>query len=380
MHVFKYFFCLLKKNLGTMLLYLGIFLLLFLLISAQGESQVENFTEKKIDFTIVDRDQTALSAGMTDFMEQKHHRVTLKEDETVWKDALYYGDTQLLIIIPEGFTEAFQKEEPSVNIQYVNRPGYENSFVITQLESFLTTAGVYYRNGSSMETAVQKAMEKQKLETEVTMLTDAQMENSSFQYFFQYLPYLYISVIVNTLGMILILFQKQDIRNRNICGALSYRKQQLQIGAAGMILSVGVWLFMVVVFFVCGGAGELNTRMLYAHLNSLVFVLVSVSITYFISQLITKLQLLTPISTVLGLGMSFLCGVFVPQHYLGSSVLMVGKFLPAYWYVRLNNILFELENTGNSLMTDLAVCIGVQLLFVAAGFAAGMVAGKRKSA
>lgn len=380
MNVFKYFFCLLKRNRGTTLLYLGIFLVIFILVSTQGESQVENFTDKQINFTIVDRDETTLSKGIADFMEKKHTSVTLSEDEEVWKDAIYYGDTQLLIIIPEGFTKEFSSGEPEKSIQYINRPGHDNSYVVSQLESFLTTVGIYYQNGSTLETAIEKTLEKQQIETEVTMLADPQMENNIFQYFFQYLPYFYISVLVNALGMILISFRKEDIRKRNICGALSYRKQQLQIGLASGVLALGVWLFMIVIFMISGGVHQLRTSMLYAHLNSLVFVIVSVSITYFISQLVTKLTLLSSISTVLGLGMSFLCGVFVPQHYLGSSVLAAGKFLPAYWYVRLNNILFELENTGNSLGTDLAVCIGIQLLFAAAFFIIGMVAGKRKSA
>lgn len=378
MHVFKYFFCLLKKNLGMAIMYLGIFLVIFFLVSGQAKSQVEEFTDKKIQYTVIDNDQTSLSQGIVDFMNQKHTYVEQEDDKNTLSDALYYGDIKMLITIPKGFTEDFLDSSNEISLSYVNRPGENNFFVVSQIERYLSMVKVYCDNGSSLDEALDQAAEKQKIETKVTMFEEQSKEGNKFQYFFQYLPYMYISIIVNVLGMILILFRKEDLRKRNICGALSYKKQQLQIGCASFVMALVVWLFMVVVFLITGGAGAFDSSMLYAQLNSFVFVMVSVSITYMISQLVSKLQVLSMIANVLGLGMSFLCGVFVPQQYLGAGVLMVGKFLPAYWYVRLNNVLFHATNTGNALTTDVFICIGIQVLFVIACFVIGMVAGRRK--
>ena len=43
--------------------------------------------------------------------------------------------------------------------------------------------------------------------------------------------------------------------------------------------------------------------------------------------------------------MSFLCGIFVPQNLLSDGVLAVGKFLPAYWYIVINDMLALSEQT-----------------------------------
>ena len=81
--------------------------------------------------------------------------------------------------------------------------------------------------------------------------------------------------------------------------------------------------------------------------------------------------------------MSFLCGVFVKQSLLGEEILNVGKFLPAYWYVRANNMIFG----GDGAVFDqkeVWVSIGIEALFAAAMLAAALLAaqiikGKRSS-
>ena len=80
---------------------------------------------------------------------------------------------------------------------------------------------------------------------------------------------------------------------------------------------------------------------------------------------------------IVGLSMSFLCGVFVPQSMLSGSVLAVGRFLPAYWYIRANNML---AGFGKEVF-DLGFywkCIGIQFLFAAAMFALTAVAARQR--
>ena len=66
--------------------------------------------------------------------------------------------------------------------------------------------------------------------------------------------------------------------------------------------------------------------------------------------------------------MSFLCGIFVPQSMLSDSVLKAGQFLPAYWYVRANNMLFGISGEVFQTRTFLQY-LGVECLFAGALFA-----------
>ena len=68
------------------------------------------------------------------------------------------------------------------------------------------------------------------------------------------------------------------------------------------------------------------------------------------------------IAQIVSLGMCFLCGVFVGQEMLGDGVLTAARFLPAYWYIRVNRML-----EGNEVYD---AQLAVKALLIEAGFAA----------
>ena len=67
------------------------------------------------------------------------------------------------------------------------------------------------------------------------------------------------------------------------------------------------------------------------------------------------------ITQVLSIGMSFLCGIFIPMEVLSDKVLSVARFLPAYWYVKANNMIADIEPFSRG---DVLLCFIVE-----AGFA-----------
>ncbi len=68
--------------------------------------------------------------------------------------------------------------------------------------------------------------------------------------------------------------------------------------------------------------------------------------------------------------MSFLCGIFVPLSLLGDGVLKIGKFLPAYWYVKANDMIYFSSDTGESFtVSKIFEYIGIQMIFVVVLFA-----------
>ena len=82
------------------------------------------------------------------------------------------------------------------------------------------------------------------------------------------------------------------------------------------------------------------------------------------SVLIEEKRAINIATNIIGLGMSFLCGVFVPQELLSEKVLDVSRFLPAYWYVRTNDMLAGISGEIFSTSSYLTY-IGIQLLFAA---------------
>ena len=78
-----------------------------------------------------------------------------------------------------------------------------------------------------------------------------------------------------------------------------------------------------------------------------------------------KDNVLNLITQVLGLGMSFFCGIFIPMEVLSDKVVSVARFLPAYWYVRANNMIADITQFS---LNEVVQCYLIQL-----GFAAAMV-------
>ena len=101
------------------------------------------------------------------------------------------------------------------------------------------------------------------------------------------------------------------------------------------------------------------------------------TLTILIAVIAPNPSVVNIIANVFSLGMSFLCGVFVPQMLLSETVLNVGKFLPAYWYVRANNML---SGSNNEIFSNskFFMCIGIELAFSVMLFCITILAAKTK--
>ncbi len=82
-------------------------------------------------------------------------------------------------------------------------------------------------------------------------------------------------------------------------------------------------------------------------------------------------------SNIIGLGLSFLGGIFVPLQYMSKGVLRFSKLLPTYWYVVTGE---AIDNINNSVAEYDIIFrnMGIQLLFAAAFFAIAVGLSKSK--
>ena len=176
---------------------------------------------------------------------------------------------------------------------------------------------------------------------------------------------------------ILVTLNSRDMKARTACSALPGRTRTLAMASGCLLYSLGIWLLFLLLGLVFYRKAMLQPYVGYAILNSLAFLLFTTALSLLISTFSPDDNVLNMLANIVGLSMSFLCGVFVPQSMLSGSVLAVGRFLPAYWYIRANNML---AGFGKEVF-DLGFywkCIGIQLLFAAAMFALTAVAAKQR--
>jgi len=113
--------------------------------------------------------------------------------------------------------------------------------------------------------------------------------------------------------------------------------------------------------------------------NATVFALTALSLSYLVGITVKSRKAVAALSTALSLSLAFISGMFVPQEYLGDSVLKVASFTPTYWYIKANNSIMNITNFKWDNISGIIAMMAIQLGFAAAIISIAMVVSKRKS-
>ncbi len=383
MQVFKAYLKVLKRKAPVCLIWITVFVVISVIISRSATNE-KSYSDSQLKICIFDEDNTEASRAFSEFIGSKHELVELENDKDTILDALYYEEVDYALIIKKGYEESvINGITDDLLTNYQVHESYSCQLAENLIDSYLKTLKSYIIMGNDIQTALKNTEDAFKFDVEVKMETFSK-ENAlspkefseDFSQYFNYMPYIIMMVVISALCPVLLVFNKKELRNRTNCSSVPANKQTIQIFLGSLIFIVGVWL----VFMIVGAV--LNERMytgkgLYAVLNSFVFTIISAGIAILISSFSPSSTGVTILSNIIGLGMSFLCGVFVPQSLLGENVLKAAKFLPAYWYVKANGILAG--TTGEVFTTEkFFKYIGVELFFAVAIYAAALAVTKAK--
>ncbi|MBR1764984.1 MAG: ABC transporter permease [Ruminococcus sp.] len=379
MKVFELFFRVLKKHLVTTIIYIVVFLFISVQFVKNEDKQL-SFEETKLDIVVFDEDDTDASRSLKEFIGKKHDLGELDRRDDAILDALYYEEYDAAIVIKKGYSEALAAGRTGGLFEsYHVHDSYAEVLVKNLLGEYVSTVKAYLAGGSDFEAAIDKTGAVLTEGAEVKMLEDEDEGSSEysedFGVYFQYLAYILISVMISALGPVLIVLQKKDNRERTICSGISPTGRILQIYLGTSVFVVAVWLIFMAAGAVING-GMYEGRAWMAVLNSLVYSLISAGIAILLAAFDLKDQALSLLTQIIGLGMSFLCGVFVPQSFLGDGVLKFAHILPAYWYVRANNVLVGTEVAYSA--SEVYKCIGIEVGFMVALFTAAVIVARRR--
>lgn len=380
MQVFNAFMKVLKKNLPTVIIWVAIFLSISIIVSKSGSENSE-FKSKVLSVCVFDEDNTESSRAFRDFIASKHNVYELENDDDRILDELFYETKDYVITIKKGFSENLSDgiTEGLFDNRYVHE-SYSNVLMTNLADEYVKTVRAFLAKGDDLSTAQKNAADTLSLNVEVTKETFKEEHiysddySALFSAYFQYLPYVFLQILVSALCPVLLTMNKKNIRNRTNCSSIRPSSQTFQIFLGSMIFVLGLWLL-----FMISGA-LLNEefyrgRALLAVLNSFVFIIICTGIAILIASFNPGRVGVNVLSNIISLGMCFLCGIFVPQEVLSDSVLSAARFLPAYWYIRVNNMLSGVS--GEIFSSSLCMkFIGIEVLFALAIFAAALTVTK----
>ncbi|WP_295073620.1 ABC transporter permease [Ruminococcus sp.] len=368
MQVFKAMFKVMRSRLPSALIGIVCFFAISAII-ANASTKENKFEASRLNVCIFDEDDTAESHALADFIKKSNDIVEIENDRDIIIDSIYYKRIDYALIINKGYAEKIKAGDTADLFgSYHLSDSFSVVYMGQVLDEYVNSVKAYLSMGKTFDEAVASAEVALSQNAEVNMFRADNAGNSHFSVdfagYFQYMPYILVSIIISVVSLVLVTMNKKDIRYRTNCSCMKESSYTFQLFLGSFLFVFVIWLM-----FMIGGMilnKEVYTgRAWYAVLNSFIFAVVVGTMAVLVASFEPKDNVLNLITQVLGLGMSFFCGIFIPVEVLSDKVLSVARFLPAYWYVRANNMIADITQFS---LNEVMQCYLIQL-----GFAAAMV-------
>jgi len=380
MQVFKLYWKVLKKYLGFIFMYVGIFsgMLMGFIIPAQSGDTEAQFENAQSKFAVFDYDNSELSKGLTSALEEKHIKVEIADDKMeTMQDELYGRNVSCVVIIEEGFEDAVKSGEAKEYLTVYEVNGSISSMLLKQdVTGTLTMVDTYLAADYSVKEALEATLDNQKLEVKVS-LPDGNnaATHTPESIFFTYIAWIFVAMIITGITPILLAINKKVLRERVYCSSYRFSKMNMEVLLGviitGVVICVAFFLFALVLF----PEAIVSIKGVLYGINMLVYMLVALAITYTVSNCTDNPQVVSIIANVVSLGMAFLSGIFVPMELLSDTVIKIAHFLPAYWYER---AVRTIENFAQKDLVNVFMYMGIEILFALAIVIVGLAISRKK--
>lgn len=342
MIVFKLYWKIFLKNITSVIIYFGIFILITLITMQSNTGDQFSFQIVKTEVAFVDEDNTDLTRGLKDYLEKY---VTFKNiDKDKVEDALFYQDISMYIEIPAGYTESLTEEE-SLTIKTRSIPTAAGTQIIKRaLNKYSHLAFVYLNNDLQTDNLVSTLQEKLDQEAKIDHLDMEKKDYSQSQYFYNYMAYVVIALVISVISSIMLAFKPLEIKRRNLLSSISNRKFNLILFFSNFLLGITFLGFLIVLSMILYPSQMLTKNGLFLILNAFVFSLPIIALAYLIVTLFDSRNVINALGTVFSLGFSFITGVFIPQFLLDEKILLIARIIPSFYYVQNNDRIINLSD------------------------------------
>ena len=368
MIVFKTFLKVLNKNKFVLILY-TVFLVVFGTINMQTSEASTSFQSTEPDIFIMNHDENkGITNHLIQYLEEQCHIEDIQDNDQAIQDALFYRDISYIIIIPEHFREDFLNgKQPQIEVKSTG--DYEASYAQMLLSRYMKVAHIYQQTYQDEDDVIEHIHEtlKQEVSVEVSSHLDTnQLSNASF--FYNFMNY---SLLAGTVYMICLMFssfKEEKIYKRITVSSMDYKKHNRILLMSNGLLALTLWLLYIVLSFILVGKVMFTIHGLIYILNAFIFTICTLTLAFFIANIVGNKNAINGIVNVVALGSSFLCGAFVPVELLPDIVLKIAHILPSYWYIQTNELLKTMEivnfTTLQPVLIHFAVICAFSIMFI----------------
>ncbi|MGX7013814.1 ABC transporter permease [Vagococcus silagei] len=380
MTVFKATIQVLKKNKVNLLIgIIGTFFLIFFMSMQLSSSKI---SEPKAKIAVITKEKTPLTDSFTNYIAKNQELVTLKDtSEEGVNDALYFRLVSYVVWLPKDLETKLITDKDlalKTKTQPNNSKGQWMDRVVNQyFNTYLTLA----------KQNPDEDMNKLIAKTEKISSAGGQIKiDQSFQQkqkriltavVFNTLSYGLFIIIFSSFGIISYAFNRKSIQVRQQSAPLSPLKltQKVQSSTLLFISMISI-LFIGLLLAYTRPGWNLTTGLLI--INSLCIISAMISITAFVTSLISNPEVVSGVSNIVVMGSCFIGGVFLPVTILPDIAQKIGSFTPTYWFTQNNQLIGETLTYTKEVTTQFFQQCLIILAFTAAFIVLQMIVKKGK--
>jgi len=378
MVVYKAFFKIILKNLAQLMIYIVVFVSLAIgLANTNFSNQNTSFTETKVNIAFINYDDSSrIVEGLREYLSRNTNIVTIQDDSKSLQDALFFREVEYIVRVPKGFSEDLIKGN-EVQLEKSSVPASATGIHLDNLiNKYINTVRIYTTNMNLSEEQLLSYVNndlEQKTEVRLNNSLEEIIKNTRRAYYFNYMSYAIFSVLILGVCTVMIVFNNSDLRRRNLCSPVRLKYMNFQMVLGNLSFAVLTWFVTTFTSFILYGSFMFTPKGLLFLLNSFIFTLAALSISYLIGNVIKNRNAMSAAANVFSLETSFISGVFVPQVLLGKTVLKISSFTPNYWYVKSNNIISTLESYSLESLTPVFINMLIVMGFAVAVLSVALV-------
>ena len=361
MTVFKTYLKILRKNLFMVIVF-SLLLVIFGGLRMTSEDKSLSFNAVKPDILIVNKDEnTGITKGFIKYIKKNSNNPKIENNEDKRNDALFYNEVDYIIYIPEGFNRNFMNGVVD-KIEVKKGNNFNASYAEMMINRYLKIASTYRRKTTNPDELVKMVKKSLKNNTKIEITTKLDTDKlRSAEFFFNFESYSVLVCLIFIISLILSIFNEQKIRKRTVISSTSYKTNNRLLFLCNLLYAFTIWVaYFILAIIMLGDILWTSNGILYI-INSFVHLITVTSLAFLIGNIVSSKDAVNGITNVVGIGTSFLCGVFVPLEYLPNSVVNIAHALPTYYYVKSNTIITTLEEINFTTLKPVLINMGILL-------------------
>lgn len=392
MQVFNCALRILRDNIAFLLIYIvGLSFMGIFMAHSLDMSSLEDVLETSSGkFALVDRDNSSLSHAIEAVLEDRGVAISVEDSTRAFQDAVAKGQTDYLLVIPEGYESSFQEAlnagetVPQMEVVY-SYYAADGAYFDEVVNSYLGCVRAIFATNPNMkwEDVLEHASQAASNKASMHLLDVATTASGTdkFVFYLQWSTYTLFAGIVVCVGMLISIMNRADVRRRNLASPLSYRAFNVQLALACALIAVGssVWTFVLGLLAFPEAMGALSPAGLgLSALSVLCYALMALAFGFMLGQCGTSVLMCNAFGNIFGMLISFLGGAWISLDLLSPEIMAFAHWLPGYWYTDACHLSAGMTGTDLSVLSSVFVDLGVLLLFAAAFLGIGFVAAKRR--